>query len=1303
MSSGKARIKCVYGDDNRVICVSKDITYEQFLKQAEEEFGFPVVVYRYIDPYEGDSITVKNDATIDLAYILSIPISKPQTYDLKVFVKNAQKTQSNPQGTNPPPSSTNDSGQKTDTHKNAPLIQSSHVDERSERPTSPVEDRTPPASPKDFFSSFPFNSNATFSSLPEEYNEVDSTNSISSTPLPIDDTSRLPPTQLNDINPKSISADNPNKPKFFSKAPPKIDTSTPTFVSYDEPDIMQRTPSKFTLQSPFDIDEGTSSTPKKTPPPSPLPESPEISMHRVFFPPFESSEMIALAASDDERENESSTSLTISGSSFPSPSWKEDPRSLFDRESDDDDTTPTVALTLATSPPPLSRRDNTSPTKKDKNENTKTPLRTESSPTNKKLNVKPQSQKRTAKKKTTHTKKDILLNEPSRIDGLTAELRQRRGSEEAIHRADTQANAQFPNAVQTTGVRRNSDNITFRKDASDPTNVSSLNETTSNSLIASSSAPAQSISNENNTQENKTDDELDSVEDDLIGILSKPNSWKLGALIGQGAFGKVYQGLVPERAEIIAVKEMVLPEHIDSKAEQQLKAFQKEEQLLKTLKHPNIVTFLGSQQIGNKIYIFLEYVTGGSISSTIHKFGPLPEVMIKRYAKQILLGLEYLHQNNIVHRDIKGANVLVSTKGVAKLADFGASKGLLTKDHMLHSMSGTPYWMAPEVINQQGHGTAADIWSFGCTLIEMAQGKPPWADEFTHPAPLFMAVGNSERIPQIPSHLSPHCKDLLLQCFKRNPAERPTATQLLNHAWFKSAVPLLPQNTNPSLSSSVPSSPPFVQPHQNSSASLSPSPSNLSPISLTSQRKIEATTVTAASLSLAFVKPSFESLPKEVALHSFSFLNIRDLLNALVVCKYWNTIAHNNFLWRKLCLRTWRKLRWQHRNRKTAAKLQQWNTISDLSLTSTLEIEQLNEDDLVEKGRWRKFYVELFSNDMKWHRKMELFPTVHLKGHNKPINTITFLQKGKRLLSASEDKKIKVWDLLPSTPTSKRKILRNNPNSHSFKGHTAAVTCLAVHDNEKIFFSGSVDKSVKIWDLETRSRRFLRSLDGHENAVTSLFFDRQTDKLLSASLDTTVRLWDIEKGVTTAILRGHKKGVTVVRSPSNCFVTVGGDGQMKFWDSRTSLCIKTIELHQEETTCLEVVGDTILTAATDGNVKEWSLKGELRSSFSAASPEAKNTKEKIWALKFDGINTLFAVSNISDSGILRLWDYNREKCFSEATVKSHLIRDIDLNTHHLPELNNAMMKLQIPVIPTEQLLVTAGTGIRVWSLCPIKK
>uniref|UniRef100_A0A7M4E6U1 Protein kinase domain-containing protein n=1 Tax=Crocodylus porosus TaxID=8502 RepID=A0A7M4E6U1_CROPO len=131
--------------------------------------------------------------------------------------------------------------------------------------------------------------------------------------------------------------------------------------------------------------------------------------------------------------------------------------------------------------------------------------------------------------------------------------------------------------------------------------------------------------------------------------------------------------------------------------------------------------------------IFMEFVPGGSISSIIHRFGPLPEIVFCKYTTQILQGVAYLHENRVVHRDIKGNNVMLMPNGVIKLIDFGCAKRLAwvslngTQSEMLNSVHGTPYWMAPEVINESGYGRKSDIWSIGCTVFEMATGKPPLA------------------------------------------------------------------------------------------------------------------------------------------------------------------------------------------------------------------------------------------------------------------------------------------------------------------------------------------------------------------------------------------------------------------------------------------------------------------------------------------------------------------------------------------------------------------------------------------------
>ncbi|KAK3027221.1 hypothetical protein RJ639_041639, partial [Escallonia herrerae] len=243
-----------------------------------------------------------------------------------------------------------------------------------------------------------------------------------------------------------------------------------------------------------------------------------------------------------------------------------------------------------------------------------------------------------------------------------------------------------------------------------------------------------------------------------------PIRWRKGELIGCGAFGRVYMGMNLDSGELLAVKQVSIAVNSASKEKTQahIRELEEEVKLLKNLSHPNIVRYLGTAREEESLNILLEFVPGGSISSLLGKFGSFPESVIRMYAKQLLLGLEYLHKNGIMHRDIKGANILVDNKGCIRLADFGASKKVVELATMTgaksmkgtpywmapeatmtgaKSMKGTPYWMAPEVILQTGHSllslsclyeflSSADIWSVGCTIIEMATGKPPWSQQY---------------------------------------------------------------------------------------------------------------------------------------------------------------------------------------------------------------------------------------------------------------------------------------------------------------------------------------------------------------------------------------------------------------------------------------------------------------------------------------------------------------------------------------------------------------------------------------------
>lgn len=260
--------------------------------------------------------------------------------------------------------------------------------------------------------------------------------------------------------------------------------------------------------------------------------------------------------------------------------------------------------------------------------------------------------------------------------------------------------------------------------------------------------------------------------------------WRKGELIGCGAFGQVYMGMNLDSGELLAVKQVSIAANGASKEKTQvhIRELEEEVKLLKNLSHPNIVRYLGTVREEETLNILLEFVPGGSISSLLGKFGPFPEAVIRMYTKQLLLGLDYLHKNGIMHRDIKGANILVDNKGCIKLADFGASKQVveLANGSGAKSMKGTPYWMAPEVILQTGHSFSADIWSVGCTVIEMATGKPPWSQQYQEVAALFY-IGTTKSHPPIPEHLSFEAQDLLLKCLHKEPELRPSASDLLQH------------------------------------------------------------------------------------------------------------------------------------------------------------------------------------------------------------------------------------------------------------------------------------------------------------------------------------------------------------------------------------------------------------------------------------------------------------------------------------------------------------------------------------------
>ncbi|CAE7410406.1 unnamed protein product [Symbiodinium sp. CCMP2592] len=260
------------------------------------------------------------------------------------------------------------------------------------------------------------------------------------------------------------------------------------------------------------------------------------------------------------------------------------------------------------------------------------------------------------------------------------------------------------------------------------------------------------------------------------------SAWQLGKVIGQGAHGVVYHALDSASGESFAVKVV-----------EESKELHQELEMLQSLEHEHIVSYLGHEIHDRQLYIFLEYMPEGTLKDKIEEFGAFQEDLCAALGEQVLKGLEYLHGQQVLHRDLKCSNLLLDVSGRVKISDFGCSRWI-AKEVLAMSLVGSPFWLPPELLIGAPYDQSADIWSFGCSVIELLTALRPWATQVTADNPLAAAhqirvlteKGERPSLPESSMYISEPCRDFLYTaCLRCTATERLTAKDLLQHPWLR--------------------------------------------------------------------------------------------------------------------------------------------------------------------------------------------------------------------------------------------------------------------------------------------------------------------------------------------------------------------------------------------------------------------------------------------------------------------------------------------------------------------------------------